>query len=185
MFVPFIFLEQNVTLITARTMAIKTPSDHDNLTWDISRGTMGTVDEKSTWIFDISISRLVGRFNERERTMNMTELLKGVVRIKRATVKEDKDSVSKSVTIHFDYSECTVEDILTKAVAHDVIAWQNGQGRKSYASLVNGQVVKVLASRPGAAPQVDPMSVLVAEAQALGITIQEHITNKLAGLSAK
>lgn len=115
--------------------------------------------------------------------MNMTEKLAGVVRIKATSVKEDKDSVSKAITLHIDYSDCTVEDILSKAVAHDVIAWQNGQGRKSYAQLVKGQVVKVRASRPGAAPQADPMAILIAEAQAKGISVEDLVALKLKAMS--
>ena len=111
--------------------------------------------------------------------MNMTELLKGVVRVKRASVKADKDSESKSVNLSIDYSDCTVDDILTKAVAHDVIAWQNGQGRKNFESLVNGQVVKIMASRPGAAPAADPLTILIAEASAKGITVEELVQLKL------
>ncbi len=114
--------------------------------------------------------------------MNMTELLLGIVRVKRCSVKDEKGGVSKPINLTIDYSDCSIEDILTKAVAHDVIAWQNGQGRKNYASLIAGQNVTVKASRPGAAPQLDPKEAYIARLMAM---TPEARAKEFADLQAK
>jgi hypothetical protein len=99
--------------------------------------------------------------------MNMNELLTGIVRAKACSVKAEKGGTSKTINLSIDYSECTLADILTKAVAHDVIAWQNGQGRKNFATLVDKQSVSIKASRPGAAPQIDPETAMAAKLQSM------------------
>jgi hypothetical protein len=91
--------------------------------------------------------------------IDLGQKLVGITRAKSCNLHPEKGSKeSKTLTLSIDYSDLTIGDLLTKAISHDVIAWQNGQGRKHFASLANGQVVKVNASRPAASsndPQVD------------------------------
>ncbi len=117
--------------------------------------------------------------------MDLNQKLVGVVRTVKASVKADEDSnEKKSVTLVLDYSDCTLADVLTKAAAHDRIAWQNGgQGRKSFSKIVNGSTINVKASRPGA---IDPVQAEKERFQAMTPEQRaEHIANlkKLAGIA--
>lgn len=114
--------------------------------------------------------------------MNMTEKLLGVVRAKACSIKAEAGGTAKQINLQLDYAECTIEDILTKAVAHDVISWQNGQGRKHFTMLTAGQTVKVMASRPGAAV-ADPEAATIAFLRAMTPEnreewILDHLSNK-------
>ncbi len=114
--------------------------------------------------------------------MNLTEKLIGIVRTVKASIKPDKDSKeSKQVYLAIDYSECDVNDLLTKSAAHDKIAWQNGGGgRKDYDNIVAGSTIKVKASRPGAAPEVDPITALIALAAAAKMSVEDYLKQETA-----
>lgn len=100
--------------------------------------------------------------------IDLTQRLLGIIRTKACSVKPFKGATeSKTINLRIDYSEITIGDILTKAVSHDVIAWQNGQGRKNYKSLTANSTVLVKAKSPGAAPQVDPEEAMVARLKAM------------------
>lgn len=114
--------------------------------------------------------------------MDMTEKLTGVVRTVKASLKADESSTEKkSVYLKLDYSDCTVADLLTKASAHDRIAWQNSsQGRAKFASLVDGSTIEVKASSPGAAPIQDPVEAMIARAAAAGMSVEDYVRAEVA-----
>jgi hypothetical protein len=115
--------------------------------------------------------------------MDLTQKLTGVIRTKQCSVKAEAGGSAKKINLSIDYSDCTIEDVLTgKAVAHDVIAWQNGQGRAKFSSWTDGQTVSIKASSPGASAPIDPMVSLLAEAKAKGVTIEDLLKLKLAAM---
>lgn len=120
--------------------------------------------------------------------MNLNETLSGVSKTKQCSIKADKDSrESKKITLVIDYSGLSIEQLLAKCVSHDVIAWQNGQGRKNYGKFQDGQTVSVKAAAP-AATIVDPVAAFLAEASAKGFSPEQYLKIKqqeLAELKAK
>lgn len=74
----------------------------------------------------------------------------GISRTKTCKIKPDGDSKeSKTINLVISYDEVTGEDVLGKAVRSDVIAWQNGPGRKNFDSWKDKQVVRISAKAPG------------------------------------
>jgi len=116
--------------------------------------------------------------------MDLTQKLEGIKLVKATSVKPYKEATeSKTLYIEMDYSELSVSDILTKALKSDVIDWQNGSGgRKNYKNLVNGETIKVKASAPGSAPQVDPETAMILKLQAMS---PEEQVKYLAELASK
>ena len=110
--------------------------------------------------------------------MNLTEKLTGVVRTVKASVRADNTvDKSEAVTVYLDidYSDCTIEDLLTFSNSDRKIAWANGgNGRKAVGKLTKGQHIAVKATSPGAKAPEDPMDVLIARAKAAGRTIEEQ-----------
>ena len=100
--------------------------------------------------------------------MDLKQKLAGVIRVKANSVKPFAGAKeSKTVNLSIDYSDCTVEDILEKAIRTDVISWQNGPGRKNYAQFQDGATVKISAKAPGRSPQVDPETAIKARLAAM------------------
>lgn len=115
--------------------------------------------------------------------MDIKQKLTGVIRSKSCSIKPFKDAPeSKRITLNIDYSDLTIDDLLTKAISHDVIAWQNGRGRKDYKKLADGQVVNIRASAPAAAPMPTAEELLIAEARQRGISVEQLLTEKLKAL---
>lgn len=118
--------------------------------------------------------------------MDLTQKLTGIVRIVKASIKLDSDSKeSKSVYLALDYSDCTIDDLLTKSCSHDKISWANGgSGRANYSSIVSGSTIKVKASAPGMSPQVDPVTACIASAAASGMSIEAWLKAEVAKRTA-
>jgi len=114
--------------------------------------------------------------------MDLKQKLEGIKLVKATSVKPYKEATeSKSLYIEMDYSDLTIEDILAKALKSDVIDWQNGSGgRKNYKNLVNGETIKVKASAPGSAPQIDPETAMILKLQAMSPEEQEKYLAELA-----
>jgi len=122
--------------------------------------------------------------------MNLNESLVNVVRTKVCKISADEDAkkagIHKTITLEIDYSGLTVEQLLSKCVRNDVIAWANGSsGRAKYESHVDKSTVKIKADAPAAAPQATAEELLAREAQAKGMTVEELLTQKLAEARAK
>ena len=100
--------------------------------------------------------------------MDLMQVIKGVVLTKVCSIKPDTDSTeSKQITLKMSYDGLTMNDIFIKALKNDVISWANGSGgRKNYANLVDGQIVKVSAKSPGSLA-VDPQTGVVNELAAM------------------
>ncbi len=112
--------------------------------------------------------------------MDMNEIVKDVTLTKVCSIRPFKGSDEvKQVTLAVKYDGLTIGDILAKALRQDVIAWQNGPGRKNFDKLVNGSTVNVNASRPGAAA-VDPETAMVAKLMTMTPEEQQEYLNELA-----
>ena len=113
--------------------------------------------------------------------INMNEVVNGIVLSKSCSIKPDKDSTSsKTVNLRVKFDGTTIGAVFQKALSQAVIQWQNGQGRKNFDTYSNNQTVNIEFKSPSVAPQQDPMEVLIGEAKALGISIEELIKQKLA-----
>jgi hypothetical protein len=108
--------------------------------------------------------------------VNLKEKLEGIVRTVKASIRSD-NSVDKSeavsVYLDIDFSDCSIEDVLSFACSDRKIAWAAG-GRKDIGRLTAGQHIKVRASSPGAKPQMSAMELLAEAAKAAGRTITEQ-----------
>lgn len=112
--------------------------------------------------------------------MDMNEVIKNVTLTKVCSIRPFKNSDEvKHVTLAIKYDGLTIGDVLAKALRQDVIAWQNGPGRKNFDKLVNGSTVNVNASRPGATT-VDPETAMVAKLMAMTPDEQQKYLNDLA-----
>ncbi len=70
--------------------------------------------------------------------------------------KEGKEKgISKSINVEISYKNLTFKDVMAKALKSDIIAYQNGNARKNFEKLVNGEIVKIDAASPGA-NYIDP-----------------------------
>ena len=107
--------------------------------------------------------------------IDLTQKLTGVIRTVGGKIRADEDTPkSESVSFHLeiDYSDCTIEDVITYASADRKIAWATS-GRKAVGKLTNGQLIKIKASSPGTRTQ-DPMEVLAERAKASGRSLVEQ-----------
>ncbi len=111
--------------------------------------------------------------------MNLSEKLTGVIRTVPTKVRADEDtpkSESIQVFLDIDYSDCSIEDVLTFAGSNRAIGWASGSGgRKVVGSLKPGQHIKVRASSPGRAPAVDGKAQIAAEIA--GMSDEEALTH--------
>lgn len=93
-------------------------------------------------------------------TINMNEVIKGVTLTKVCSIKADGESTeSKQVTLKVTYDGLTIGDVFTKALASDVIKWQNNN-RKNFNNI--DKMVEIHAKSPGAT-QVDPETAMKAK----------------------
>lgn len=118
--------------------------------------------------------------------MNMNEVISGVTLVKVCSIKPDKESENaKQVTLKVKFDGATVQSVFDKAVAGAVIQWQNGQGRKKFDELKNGQVVEIQFSSPAARAQVDPETAMVSMLQAMTPEQQIEYLKNLAAKASK
>lgn len=119
--------------------------------------------------------------------MNLIEKLVGVVRVVAGRIRADEDTPkteSVPFKLEIDFSECTVEDVLSFACADRKIAWA-ASGRKTIGTIKPGQVIKIKASSPGTRPQLTAEEMLQAEAEAKGVTLVELLQAKIAAMTKK
>lgn len=98
--------------------------------------------------------------------MDLNEKLVGVKRTIKASIRPDVDTPKAdalTVYLEIDYSECSLNDVLTYASADRKIAWAT-TGRKNMGALTQGQTVKIKASAPGTRV-VDPKASTLSWAQ--------------------
>ena len=110
--------------------------------------------------------------------MNMT--IEGITLSEIRTVSPDegakKDGIKKTITLRIKYDGLTLKDVFAKAFKSDVVAWQNGgAGRKNYDNIVDKSVIEVSAKAPGAGPQENPLDVIIREAKAVGLTVEQYV----------
>ena len=126
---------------------------------------------------------MLGTFPLRDRKGNVmidtSMKLEGVTRIVKASIKPfDGADEAKTVYLRFDYSECSLEDVLTKASSSDRISWANGSGgRKNFDNIEDGSTVDVKANSPGVK---DPMSWAIEQAKAANLSIEEWVKREVA-----
>lgn len=108
--------------------------------------------------------------------INMNEVIAGVSITKICSVKPDKDSeVSKQINVRVKFDGATLKSVFDKAVAGAVISWQNGVGRKSFDTLKNGQLVDIQFTAPASRAAVDPITAIIALAEAAGMSVEEYV----------
>lgn len=112
--------------------------------------------------------------------MDLTQKIDAVKLTKQCSIKADKDSnESKKVNLEVDFSGSQLADVFNKALSATVVTWQNGQGRKNFDNLSNGQTVKVQFRAP-ASTQQDPMDAIIANANAAGMSVEDYIKQEMA-----
>ena len=113
--------------------------------------------------------------------INMNEIIEYTV-TKQCSISPDQDAkkagISKKINCVIKFNSQLI-NILHKAASGAIIQWQNGQGRKNYDKFENNQKVIIMFNAPAVAPQQDPMEVLIGEAKALGISLEEHMINEM------
>jgi hypothetical protein len=116
--------------------------------------------------------------------MDMNTKLTGVKLSLECDVKVDADSeISHRKTLAFDLSNCTVQDIAEKAIAHDRINWQNTNRKKGDEYLKSlPTVINILMSPAGTKSAVDPLVAYQARFASMTITEQEAELKKLLGM---
>ena len=110
--------------------------------------------------------------------MNMT--IEGITLSEIRTVSPDegakKDGIKKTITLRIKYDGLTLKDVFSKAFKSDVVAWQNGaSGRKNFDNIKDKSVIEVSAKAPGAGPQENPLDVIIREAKAAGLTVEQYV----------
>ena len=90
---------------------------------------------------------------------------------KVCSFKADSDSTeSKQVTLDIRFKGATVNTLAQSCLSQGVVVkWQNGRARKDYDKIVDKSTVKIDWAAPAKAPQIDPKTAMIAEAQADGI----------------
>ena len=112
--------------------------------------------------------------------MDLTTIIKGTKFTKTCVIKPDKESkLSKTITLELDYEGLTLSDVFSKAVRTDVISWQNGPGRKTFATLADKSTIKVSAKAPSTQPQIDPETAMVAKLQSMTPEEQKTYINEV------
>lgn len=111
----------------------------------------------------------------------MNTIITGVTIAKACSVKPDKDSTeSKTVTVNVKFDGATVKSVFDKSVSGAVIAWQNGVGRKTFDTLKSGQVVNIQFTAPASRGAIDPITAILAAAEAEGISVDEYMKREVA-----
>lgn len=109
--------------------------------------------------------------------LNMNEVVAGVSIVKTCSIKPDKDSTeSKQVNVRVKFDGATLKSVFDKAVSGAVISWQNGVGRKAFDTLKDGQLVEIQFTAPASRAAVDPLTAILALAEAAGMTPEEYVT---------
>ena len=116
---------------------------------------------------------------------NLKDVVVDVTLTKTIQVSPDEDSkkagVHKTVILKVRYDGLTLQDVFMKALDKDVVSWQNGSGgRKNYANLVDKGTVEIDAKSPGKAPEVDPVTAIIAAANAEGISVEDYVRREAA-----
>ena len=90
-----------------------------------------------------------------------------------------KAGISKQLTAKVVFDNPLI-DIVHKAGSGAIIQWQNGSnGRAKYDTYAHGQTITINFSAPSVAPQVDPETAFLNDAEAAGVDVddQEALTN--------
>jgi len=122
--------------------------------------------------------------------MDTTQKVSGVTLTKNIQVSPDEDAkkqgIKKSIILKVSYDGLTLEDVFLKALDKDVVSWQNGSGgRKNYDNLIDKGTVKVNASAPGKAPQVDPKEAVAADLAGMNEDEQQAYFKELLAIANK
>jgi len=119
-------------------------------------------------------------------TMNMNDIISNVTLTKVCSIKADKDSTeSKNITLRVKFDGATIQSVFDKAVAGAVIAWQNGVGRKGYDNFKTNQVVDIQFVAPASRTAIDPMTAIIAQAEAANMTVEQFVVAELKRRSSK
>ena len=110
----------------------------------------------------------------------MNTVVTGVTLSELRTISPDEESkkegLKKTVTLKIKYDGLTLKDVFSKAFKSDVVAWQNGaSGRKNFDNIKDKSVIEVSAKAPGAGPQENPLDVIIRDAKAAGLTVEQYV----------
>lgn len=118
--------------------------------------------------------------------MDMNEVVKGITLTKACSIKPDKESENtKQIRLKVKFDGATLQSVFEKALSGAVIQWQNGQGRKNFDSLKDGQAVEIQFTAPAARAQVDPETAMVLKLQAMTQAEQAEYLKTLMTKAAK
>ena len=112
--------------------------------------------------------------------IEMNTVVTGVTLSELRTISPDEESkkegLKKTVTLKIKYDGLTLKDVFSKAFKSDVVAWQNGaSGRKNFDNIKDKSIIEVSAKAPGAGPQENPLDVIIREAKAAGLTVEQYV----------
>ncbi len=122
--------------------------------------------------------------------INMNEVITNVTLSEFRTISPDEDAkkegTKKTVHLKIKYDGLMLKDVFSKAFKSDVVAWQNGaSGRKNFDNIKDKQIIEVSAKAPGAGPQADPETAMVAKLQSMTPTEQAAYLKELMSKAAK
>ncbi len=113
--------------------------------------------------------------------INMKEVIANVTLTKVCSIKPDKDSDEhKTITLRVKFDGATVQSIFDKALSGAVIQWQNGVGRKRFDTFKNNQTIDIQFNAPASRTAVDPVTAMIQNAEAEGITVEEYLKREIA-----
>ena len=116
--------------------------------------------------------------------MDLTQVVEGVTLTKVVKIAPDADSkkegIFKTVTLNVKYDGLTLGSVFAKALAKDVIAWQDGVGRPKYDRINDKAMINIDARAPGKAPDVDPLDAIIAGAKVAGMSPEEYLRAEIA-----
>jgi hypothetical protein len=118
--------------------------------------------------------------------LDMNEIITNVVMTKVCSIKADKDSdKSKNITLKVKFDGTKLSSVFDKALSGAVIQWQNGVGRKNFDTYKSNQVIEIQFNAPASRTAVDPISAVIAGAEAAGMTPEQYIIEQIKQRTAK
>jgi hypothetical protein len=112
--------------------------------------------------------------------INMNEIVANVKLSKVCSIRADVDSTEKkNINLVVRFDGATLSSVFDKAVSGAVIAWQNGVGRKNFDTYKNNQTIEIQFVAPASKAQIDPMEVIIAQAKAAGMTVEQYVIDQM------
>jgi hypothetical protein len=118
---------------------------------------------------------------EGEHIMDLTQKLTGTVIPVNASVQVTGHK-SREFSLSFDYSDCTIADVLRKAASEDRIAWQNNNRAKGEEHMSKLPISNIVKAKP---PGVrGPIDIEAAYLSKMGAASVDDLDAQIAKLTA-